>query len=150
MTDFPNYHKPFNAPHTAKSANVTECPTRNATGARLLFRHWIALLTSLAFSKEFTVNSSQWSTWKNTRSIYLPDLYTVHLSAPQSMQRLMFSLSKRLIGDHNKATVKMLYNVQCIQYSEHEIKFWVSQFTKVHWNQTEKIQSQVSLLWRSP
>jgi len=57
-----NINKPFKAPQTAKSANVTECPARKATGARLLFKRWRASLILPAFSKEFTLNSSQWST----------------------------------------------------------------------------------------
>ena len=55
-------NKPFKAPQTAKSANVTEWPARKATGARLLFKRWRASLILPAFSKEFTLNSSQWST----------------------------------------------------------------------------------------
>ena len=54
--------KPFKAPQTAKSANVTEFPARKATGARLLFKRWRASLILPAFSREFTLNSSQWST----------------------------------------------------------------------------------------
>ena len=55
---------PFNAPQTAKSASVTECPTRNATGARLLFKDSRALLCVFWFSTDFILNSSQWSTYR--------------------------------------------------------------------------------------